>query len=154
MDYQLLPAVQKNLQVVLNWIDSPEQLRLWGGPSLTYPPQVENLWREIHADETNTYVLVDASGNVAGFGQTLVHDPVTIHLARIILSPMLRGQGLGRLLVEKLITAGINKFHPSQITLNVYRNNDSALGLYRAMGFLVLVIDEERDSYKMGLKIE
>jgi ribosomal-protein-alanine N-acetyltransferase len=154
MDFSLVPASTNHLRSVLNWINTPEQLRMWGGATLTFPPQVERLWQEIRADEQTTFTLIDASGNMAGFGQTLFREPHTIHLGRIIISPILRGRGLGRILVEKLIEAGEANFHPAEFTLNVYRNNDSAVGLYRSMGFNVLAEDAAQDSYKMGLKFD
>lgn len=151
MSFALRPADPNDLSTVLTWIHSPADLRFWGGPLLTYPPDVEKTWREICADEHNTFALVDLMGSLAGFGQTLPRPPNTVHLGRIILSPAMRGQGLGRVLVRALIDSAQQSFHPGAITLNVYRGNLPAVQLYRSLGFKVVAEDEEHESYAMRL---
>lgn len=153
MTYALRSAVRKDLHVVLAWIDSPLALKLWGGQLLTYIPTVIKTWREISGNAQNTFTLVDADGNICGFGQTLYRPPDTVHLGRIILSPQLRGQGLAPGLVQHLIAAAVERYHPTQITLNVYRDNTPAVRLYRALGFVVDSLDDEHASYHMTLRL-
>lgn len=150
-DLTLRPAAPRDLRVILGWIDSPTALKLWGGHLLTYPPEVEKTWREIGADEADTFTLVDADGNIAGFGQTLPRPPDAVHLGRIILSPQLRGKRVGRVLVQQLIEAAAAKVHPARITLNVYRDNAPAVRLYRSLGFMIDSLDDEHASYHMVL---
>ena len=151
MAYILRPAAPADLQAVLAWIDSPEALRLWGGHRLTWPPEVEKTWYEIGADGHNTFALVDVDGSLAGYGQTLPHEPARVHLGRIILAPEARGQGVGRVLVGALIGAARENFHAAAITLNVYRENLPAVRLYRSLGFVVALEDEAQGSYAMRL---
>ncbi len=153
MDYILQPATPENLQIVLTWVDTPELLRFWGGPILTFPPLVSRTWLEIGATGQNTYSLMDAEGNVAGFGQTLFHAPVTVHLGRIIISPAERGKGLGRILCQRLIEVGSERYQPSEFTLNVYQDNALAFNLYTGLGFRVWLVDQEHHSYRMGLQV-
>ena len=153
MELILLPAVPEHLRAVLHWINSAEELRLWGGPLLTFPPDVGKTWREIGAEDGNTFVLLDAAGSVAGFGQVLAHGSGVSHLGRIIVSPALRGQGVGRLLCEQLIAAALERHHPERITLNVYKSNTSAVELYRSLGFVVTAEDEQRASCAMSLRV-
>ena len=145
-------AIQEDLQVVLTWIETPEQLRLWGGSALSFPPEAERTWREIEASDDNSFVLVDADGQPVGFGQTLSRPANVIHLGRIIVSPLCRGKGLGRRLCEQLIQVANERPQPEQITLNVYRSNDAAFSLYTAMGFEVMAENRENDACSMRLK--
>lgn len=150
----LRQATPGDLKVVLDWIDSPAELKLWGGDRLTWPPDVGKTWREIGADEHNTFALVDTDRQVIGFGQALPREAGTAHLGRIILSPGVRGQGLGRVLVRALIDAARETIHPGVITLNVYRDNLPALRLYCSLGFVVSAEDEAQGSYGMRLDCE
>ena len=154
MDYTLRPADPRDLSTVLAWIHSPEDLRLWGGPLLTYPPDEVKTWREICADEYNTFALVDPAGSLVGFGQTFPRLPDTVHLGRIILSPAVRGQGLGRVLVRALINSALEQFHPAVITLNVYSANLPAVQLYRSLGFTVSDENPDHRSYSMRLSVD
>lgn len=151
MDYTLRPADPAELKVILEWIDSPHALMMWGGDLLTYPPEVEKTWREIGADGGNTFAFVDADGSIAGFGQTLPKEQGRVHLGRIIVSPDLRGQGLGRVLVRMLIDSVSENFHPETITLNVYHDNLPAVRLYQSLGFEVVSEDEGQASLRMRL---
>lgn len=76
-----------------------------------------------------------------------------LHLGRIIISPAQRGMGLGRELVSALIARGIELYHPLRFTLNVYRENASALNCYFSLGFMVVEEYPEHKSCKMELNI-
>ena len=154
MEFSLQPAPLDNLQIVLTWVSTPQELRLWGGPALTFPPVPERTWHEIGATDQNTFALIDPEGKVAGLGQTLWRDPDTVHLGRIIVSPALRGKGLGRTLCRLLIQAGSTLYHPAKFTLNVDKDNAPAYNLYGALGFKVLSEDPEQLSVKMCLQVE
>ena len=147
----LRAAIQEDLQVVLSWIETPEQLKLWGGSALSFPPEMERSWREIEARDDKSFVLVDADGQLVGFGQTLSRAANVVHLGRIIVSPIFRGKGLGRLLCEQLIEVANERPRPDQITLNVFRNNAAALSLYAAIGIEVIAVNRENNSFFMCL---
>lgn len=149
MDFFLHSATVKDLESVLDWILTAEDLKLWGGPLLTFPPQAERTWQEICAADQNTFSLIDQAGNLAGFGQTLQREPDTIHLGRIIVSPHLRSQGVGRILMEKLIEKAEVLYRPAGYTLNVYRDNEPAFKLYRSLGFTVVAENSEDKVCKM-----
>lgn len=136
MDYVLKSAQKEHFNTVLAWIQSAEQLQLWGGAALSFPPTVETTWVEIGANADNSFVLCSCDDVVVGFAQTLVRAS-NIHLARIIVSPAVRGKGLGRILCEKLIQRVCLEHHPERITLNVFSHNTVAIGLYTALGFAV-----------------
>ena len=102
MDYVLKSAQKEHFNTVLTWIQNADQLKLWGGAALSYPPCVETTWAEIGAQAGNSFVLSSSDGGVVGFAQALVRTP-NIHLARIIVSPAGRGKGVGKILCEQLI---------------------------------------------------
>lgn len=153
MNYTLRPARQEDLRAVLQWIDSPESLKLWGGPVLTYPPNPELTWDELKAAEENTFALVDENLAIAGFGQTLCREEHSVHLARIIVSPAIRGRGIGRILCSQLMQRAVERYNPTVITLNVYTANAPALSLYRSLGFSPVTSEDESGSIKMQVTI-
>ena len=100
------------------------------------------------------FALVDPAGSLVGFGQTFPRLPQTVHLGRIILSPAVRGQGLGRVLVRALVDSALERFHPAVITLNVYCDNLPAVQLYRSLGFTVSDENPDHRSYSMRLSVD
>lgn len=153
MDYFLKAVTPQDLQVVLTWVPTPELLKLWAGPGLTFPPQADIAWHELGITGENSFSLIDAGGNVAGFGQTLLREPHRVHLARIIVSPTVRGKGVGRILCQQLMQAGLERYGAAAFTLNVYKDNAPAFNLYKSLGFTVVSEDPENNWYRMCLQL-
>lgn len=154
MDCTLRPAVPEDLNVIISWIENPEMLKRWGGALLTFPPDAQKTWKEIQTTSKDTYSLIDQDGNVIGFAQTSIKEPGSVHLGRIIVSPTLRGLGLGRRLVKQLIQLVLSKNEVERITLNVYRDNLPAYSLYKSLGFAVVSEDDVQNSYGMCLQMK
>ena len=152
MDYSLRPARREDLQTILSWVGTADLLKLWGGPALSFPPTPDAIWSTIEASPQNSFSLVSPSGQLAGFAQALPRDS-SVHLARIIVSPSLRGQGVGRTLCQKLIHSAIAQFHPDEITLKVYLTNTPALTLYQSLGFIPVLESQNSDSIKMCFRL-
>ena len=62
-------------------------------------------------------------------------DGRVVHLGRIIVSPAQRGRGKGRELCERLVARAVQATGAGAVTLRVYRDNETALGLYLRLGF-------------------
>lgn len=132
-----------------SWIADAEQARRWAGPNLPYPFTADALEAllELPGINVSSFCLVDARG-MCGFGQFWQPLPAavsasaaienSVHLGRIIISPHQRGRGLGRALMEQLITKAIEVTGASAITLRVYRSNVAAATLYRQFGFVAV----------------
>jgi ribosomal protein S18 acetylase RimI-like enzyme len=154
MEYSLRPAALADLQTVLTWVTTAAALQMWAGSKVTFPPRAQQTWLEIGAGDKNTFALVDSEQHVCGFGQLLLREPGCVHLARIIVSLAERGKGIGRLLVTELMRVGSELHHPLMFTLNVYRDNATARGLYASLGFTILSEDQEKNMVKMGLRCD
>lgn len=151
MDCTLRPAILEDLNVIVSWIKNPEMLERWGGPLLTYPPDTQKTWNEIQMTSKDTLSFIDQTGNVIGFAQTSLKEPQAVHFGRIIVSPAMRGMGLGRRLLKQLIQLVLSKYETERITLNVYRDNLPAYNLYKSLGFVAVSEDEVQNSYGMCL---
>ncbi|WP_456268358.1 hypothetical protein M1D97_14150 [Kushneria sp. AK178] len=62
------PARLEDVKTLSDWIDSPEALARWGGPSLTWPVIPETLWQQIEADAFPSAAL-ENHGTLQAFGQ-------------------------------------------------------------------------------------
>ena len=141
-------AEASDLSTVLNWITSEHESLIWAGPKVWYPATPESAWSDMEASENNAYALVDAEAALIGFGQVLTRDSSVLHLARLIIDPELRGQGLGRYLCAALMNVGASKHRVEYFTLNVYESNKAAVRLYRSLGFEV---KEKNDSGALAM---
>ena len=130
----LRPALQEDLREILTWMDTPELMQRWGGPLLPFPGSPAATWEIIGGSEETTFALVAATGELLGFGQIL-RRPWGCHLARIVVSPSQRGQGLGRSLCLQLLEKARALGAPGVFTLNVYADNAPARAVYEALGF-------------------
>ena len=70
-----------------------------------------------------------------GFGQLVVLSTDVVKLARLVVAPDRRGQGMGRVLCRLLIDRGLDRYRPRFFSLRVYRGNHAAIRVYRSLGF-------------------
>lgn len=120
---KLRAAEALGLSTVLSWIDGEQSLRMWAGPKVQYPVSPQNIWSELSASADNAYAFADGEGAVIGFGQILLKVNNSLHLARLIVNPELRAQGIGRNLCVALMDIGVSKHQPEYFTFNVYESN-------------------------------
>ena len=73
----------------------------------------------VHWREMNTYSLVDGSGEMLAFGQFYERHG-RINLARLVVSPDRRRQGIGKQLVNRLMDQGRKEIRRQEYSLYVY----------------------------------
>lgn len=133
----LRAATSEDYLAIAWWIPDARAASRWAGPLLPFPFSAQDLPALLAMPDGGkaSHCLVDASGALAGFGQHWVVHPGSVHLGRIIVSPLMRGRGIGRALCERLIAAAFDATHAGTITLRVYADNLAAISLYRSLGF-------------------
>jgi ribosomal protein S18 acetylase RimI-like enzyme len=89
-----------------------------------------------------TFSLRSPCGELAAFGQ-LYERLKRINLARLAVNPTMRGQGIGKRLIEMLMTLGPQMFSCSEFSLFVYHDNVVAAKWYESLGFKVTTYPEE-----------
>jgi ribosomal protein S18 acetylase RimI-like enzyme len=127
-------AVPSDLEVVASWIRSQRDCALWAGPAVPFPLDTSALADQIGMAGATNVALDDGLG-LAAFGQALPKAPCRSHLARVIVRPDVRGQGIGTTLVEALLSRAAEA-GATVATLNVYRDNLAAAALYAGLGFV------------------
>ncbi|GIJ21572.1 GNAT family N-acetyltransferase [Micromonospora lutea] len=116
--------------VVASWATSPEETRRWCSRDQVTAEDVSRWGSE--PDVVPYLAVVD--GRPVGYGELwLDDDEAEVELARIIVAPTHRGQGVGRQLVT-LLTARARSHHPA-IHIRVRPDNTAALRCYLAAGF-------------------
>ena len=146
MNYSVHPACPEDLRTILSWVGTTDLFRQWGGPFLGFPGTPESVWSAIGATPENAFSLFDSAGELVGFGQAYVRDP-NVHLARLIVAPSRRGQGLGRILTMKLIQEAITR-HPDGITWRAYSNQAPAVSLFNTLIFATMPLAQHSESFQ------
>jgi len=89
------------------------------------------------AGPDRVYFVIESgqAGLVGAGGISLGMDFAEIMTVEV--DPAAQGQGLGRILMDKLVEVA-DQAGLSRVLLEVADNNDAAIGLYQAMGFAVI----------------
>lgn len=130
----LVVATQTDIDHLMSWFPTERSVDIWGGPNFRYPFTAETFHEDVRWKEMDTFCLMDTSGDISAFGQ-MYERHGRINLARLVVAPGSRGQGIGQKLVAALIDEGRRIFSLPEFSLYVYHDNEQALACYRRMGF-------------------
>ena len=129
-------AVESDIDELMAWFPDAHSINLWGGPAFRFPFNRESFHADCRWIEYSSFCLRDAAGNIAAFGQ-LTYRYGRSHLARLVANPAMRGQGIGRKLLQELIAVARTEPDVEEIALFVYKDNEPAYRCYLALGFRV-----------------
>jgi ribosomal protein S18 acetylase RimI-like enzyme len=118
--------------VVASWGGSPDEVLMWCGLR-EYPVPASAVlgWQ---ADDVAGYLLF-ADGKPVGYGELWFdEEDDEIELARIIVTPAVRGRGIGQVLVHHLTEAALATDY-SDIFMRVHPDNTAALRCYQRASF-------------------
>jgi len=149
-DIRWRTARSSDVATIVHWVETPKALERWAGPGLTWPTDGPTLWQEIDASNNTSFSLVANDAPIA-FGQLVDKGERRAHLARIIVSPAHRRQGLGERLCRNLISEAHQR-GADKVTLNVFADNLAAIDLYRRLGFIEDGEIDTRDIQPMQLR--
>lgn len=130
---QLRSALPEQVTNLGNWLPDQQAMDLWGGPGFSHPLRPLPFLQQLYLPGTQSYWLMQQQQAVA-FGQ-LCDRFDRHHLARLLVAPSKRGQGLGKALVLALIQLGLNEHKQKDFSLFVHRHNQRALHCYQSLGF-------------------
>lgn len=131
----LVTAYDKYIVELMQWFESEYELRLWSGGDFNYPFDLASFKRDACIHSLCSKVLLSATGELLAFGQyylRLGH----CHLARLVVNPHMRGQGLVAVLIEELSRVGKCELGVlSSCSLFVMADNTPAIKAYSKLGF-------------------
>lgn len=134
--WTLRAAASADVDAMMRWFKDKADVEIWGGPSFRFPFTRRSFRKGIYWGQMASYSLFDPASDFAAFGQLYVRAE-RINLARLVVRPALRGQGVGKRLVTMLMQAGAARFSCDEFSLFVFRDNLRAYRCYEAMGFVV-----------------
>ena len=132
MALRLHPFPGDSAGVVSGWATTNEEVAMWcGRPAAPVPAGQINAWA--HEDGVEPFGLY-REGRLVGYGELWVDDDeAEVELARLIVDPGERGQGLGRCLVTGLADLARSRY--PRVFLRVHPDNIAAQRCYAAAGF-------------------
>jgi RimJ/RimL family protein N-acetyltransferase len=105
----------------------------WLATESTTIDDIEQRFRfSVESDQHHSFVLVEDGNVIGALGMNPTAAPGVLELGMWVL-PEWRGRGGGRMLAETAIAARPPEVH--KIELDVFTENEAAIGLYRSLGF-------------------
>ena len=133
----LQPFQSNQLQQLMSWFPDPASCRTWGGPEFRYPFDETTFREDSRILSLPSWSLPGSDGNLSAFGQYYLRSG-KCHLSRLAVAPRLLGQGIGSALVRELCQLGCEALAVASCSLFVLPGNESALRLYRRLGFVAV----------------
>ena len=122
------------IEILKTWLPDKDSSYFWCGPGLRFPFTHASFLEDIHWEKMPSYSLLNNTGELVGFGQCYEKNG-RCHLARLIISPDLRGKGHGQWFIANLMSIGAKELDTDEFSLFVVNYNQSALRCYEALGF-------------------
>ncbi len=135
MEPNFRPVQPLHYATIAGWLDSAAATQRWAGPGVPFPLPPPRFAQALELEARPGWVLLGERDDCLGFGQYWLTDASTAHLGRILVSPLMRGRGLGRSLMQALSAEALRSPGVRRLTLRVYCDNAPALALYRDLGF-------------------
>lgn len=140
--WRLEESSRADMTELMQWFEDAAAIKVWGGPRFGFPFSTRSFLRDCHWRKMPTFSLRNPDGQLAAFGQ--IYERLgRINLARLVVNPVMRGQGVGKRLVSGLLEAGREIYDSPEYSLFVYRDNAPALQCYRSMGFEIAEFPEK-----------
>lgn len=132
--WQVLTPTVLHVETVAGWSVSADEAGRWVSNAVhPFPASAVATWW--HRPDIQPWLLVDPKDVPVGYGE--IWDDAEedeVELARLIIDPHRRRQGVGRLLVDQLLTRA-RRSGRADCFLRVAPDNTAALALYRSAGF-------------------
>ena len=135
-DWVLVEATEQDLGELMRWFSDADSVLEWGGPAFRFPFSEETFRKDCYWGRMASFRLSDPDGQFAAFGQ-LYQRYGRINLARLVAHPTMRGRGVGKRLISRMLETGPKLLPCKEFSLFVFRDNIMALECYRSMGFVI-----------------
>lgn len=127
-------ATEADISHLMSWFPTARSVDIWGGPNFRYPYTPKTFDEDVRWRQIDTYCLFDPAEDMLAFGQ-IYERHERINLARLVVSPDRRGQGIGKQFIASLMEKGQESFSLPAYSLYVYGDNYPAKACYTSLGF-------------------
>lgn len=142
---ELVATTQEQFRQLMRWIPDRRSCEFWASPAFPYPFTEATFMEHVRPD-LPSFSLMGDDEELLGFGQYYLRAG-RCHLARLVISPFRRGQGLGAFLVRGLCRCGGQELGVQECSLFVLPDNAPAQRLYRRLGFAEATYPGETPPY-------
>jgi RimJ/RimL family protein N-acetyltransferase len=139
---ELIPFTEADIEPLLGWIRSQEELLLWTASSFGYPLTREHItqhmWDCAARGDRLIFKVVDAEhGEAVGYVELGALDSRnrSARVGRVLLAPAARGRGLGVAMMRAALAYAFDKLHVHRAELGVFDVNPRAIACYERAGF-------------------
>ncbi|MEH6453420.1 MAG: GNAT family N-acetyltransferase [Psychromonas sp.] len=133
---KLIAVTQVHILTLMAWFSSESEVTEWAGPNFTYPFSLKSFSDDLNNNLSQSFALVTDNEELVGFGQYYLNLD-KCHLARLVIAPSMRGQGLAAKLILLLAEQGIKRMKVKECSLLVWDYNKQAIRAYQKVGFKV-----------------
>ncbi len=134
MSWSLETACEADIDELVTWFPTANSIAIWGGPGFRYPFDRESFHQDCRWQEFSSYCLRGPGNELAAFGQ-LGSRYGRAHLARLVVNPGIRRQGVGRRLLEMMLALLRDESDCREAGLFVLKDNQAAVNCYLELGF-------------------
>jgi RimJ/RimL family protein N-acetyltransferase len=138
---RLVPFVSSDIDRLLGWIRSPEELMLWTASSFGWPLTREHIEGHLRdsAERGDRLIFkaVEESGEAVGHVELGAIDPRnrSTRIGRVLVDPARRGQGLGGEMMRAALAVAFKELRAHRVELGVFDVNPAAISCYERVGF-------------------
>lgn len=134
MAMHLSTPTDTQLVELMAWFSTQAELDIWSGPEFRFPFDLEQFKCDLKLSTLASFSLLSAQSQLLGFGQYYLRSG-RCHLARLVINPHLRGQGIAGHLIAQLMAKGMADLKAKSCSLFVLEHNHSAIKSYQKLGF-------------------
>jgi RimJ/RimL family protein N-acetyltransferase len=156
-DIQLRYFSEADFPLLQDWSESPDFLKQWAGPSLSYPLDDGQLRKYMeHANHPAESPLLIYSAIHKATGQVIGHVSLAqinredgyARIVRLVVDPQYRGRGIGSRMLQEILRIGFDGLGLHRVALSVYDFNATARKSYEVAGFVLE--GTQRESARIG----
>ncbi|KON85568.1 hypothetical protein AF332_01035 [Sporosarcina globispora] len=132
---------EKDFDLLISWITTPELMVQWSGAHFMFPLNYEQLSKYIisaNLDTSSEYIYkVSASNEAVGHISLGRVDRVneTARIGKVFVSPAARGKGYASEMIHHILKLAFQELKLNRISLGVFDFNLSAIKIYEKAGF-------------------
>lgn len=139
---RLEPFTPVDIDRLLGWIRSPEELMLWTASSFGFPLTREHIESHLRdsAERGDRQIfkgMEQRSGEIVGHIELGAIDPRnhSVRIGRVLVDPTRRGQGLGDAMMRAALDLAFRELGAHRVELGVFDVNPAAIACYERVGF-------------------
>ena len=138
----LVPFTEADIDRLIGWLQTPEDLLLWTASSFEFPLTRELLQKHLSESAARGDRLI-YKAVVAATGESCGHIELggidrrnrSLRIARVLLAPAFRGRGAGAEMMRLALRIAFEELGMHRVELGVFDVNPRAVALYEKVGF-------------------